>query len=358
LKENSGSPRLPGSDLFHLYEINPFNSIKKNGYLDGPVFWFAYARQALAAGLQILGLRAGDKVLVPDYICNVIESAFYDLNIKIIYYPIKTDLTPDFDEIEKKTDKETKAFLSVNYFGYPGPMERIMAYCSYHNLFFIEDNAHGFLSKNGDQWLGRYGAISITSIRKSFPVPHGAILRINGNPAGSIFPPPIKNLSNKKHRVSVYYLKKLLKRFLPQFFKKPSMEQRWSWVNVPLAIPDKYMEIGFNGFVKGIVQFINYKSFCRNKINQYEALVQFIKNQKIFSGRLLYDTLPDGVVPLQIPVVLNDQDQNRSDLLTLLNRKGIASSYWPDLPDEVIANPDRFPVANYLKDNLIHFALR
>ena len=66
--------------------------------LDGAnVRFFAFARTALAAGLGLLGLKPGDNVLVPSFICDVVMAPFMELSIEPRFYDLDEKLEPDLD---------------------------------------------------------------------------------------------------------------------------------------------------------------------------------------------------------------------------------------------------------------------
>jgi hypothetical protein len=70
-----------------------------------------------------------------------------------------------------------KAVLAVNYFGFAQDLSPFREYCSTSGATLIEDNAHGFLSKDSaGNLLGTRADLGITSIRKTFRLPNGAAL--------------------------------------------------------------------------------------------------------------------------------------------------------------------------------------
>jgi len=70
-----------------------------------------------------------------------------------------------------------KAVLAVNYFGFAQDLSPFREYCSTTGATLIEDNAHGFLSRDSaGKLLGTRANLGITSIRKTFRLPNGAAL--------------------------------------------------------------------------------------------------------------------------------------------------------------------------------------
>ena len=52
--------------------------------------------------------------------------------------------------------------MMVHYFGQPQQIELFKSFCIDHNLFLIEDNAHGFGGKYNGKDLGTFGDIGIS----------------------------------------------------------------------------------------------------------------------------------------------------------------------------------------------------
>jgi hypothetical protein len=72
--------------------------------------------------------------------------------------------------------------LAVNYFGFPQDLAPFHEYCSQTGATLIEDNAHGFLSKDSaGNLLGTRADLGITSIRKTIRLVNGAALHISGD---------------------------------------------------------------------------------------------------------------------------------------------------------------------------------
>ena len=75
-----------------------------------------------------------------------------------------------------------KAVLAVNYFGFAQDLAPFREYCLRTGATLIEDNAHGFLSKDtSGVLLGTRTDLGITSIRKTFRLVNGAALYFSGH---------------------------------------------------------------------------------------------------------------------------------------------------------------------------------
>ena len=77
--------------------------------------------------------------------------------------------------------------LAVNYFGFAQDLSPFREYCSTTGATLIEDNAHGFLSKDSaGKLLGTRANLGITSIRKTFRLVNGAALYVSSDEYSSI----------------------------------------------------------------------------------------------------------------------------------------------------------------------------
>ena len=92
-------------------------------------FYYSHGRTAFKMGLRYLKLKKNDKILMPNYICDVLLDPLNDLEIKPIFYKIKKDFTCDFKNIEKKFNNSVKALLLVNYFGFEERKQRYLSFC-------------------------------------------------------------------------------------------------------------------------------------------------------------------------------------------------------------------------------------
>lgn len=154
----------------------------------GEVRFFSLGRHALAAGLRLYGIGEGDKVLLPEFICRDLLAALSAVGAQPVWYPVGSDLRPSTAPSEWPA---ARALVVVNYFGFPQPLQFFRAYAAKHGAVLIEDNAHGFLSRdeNGG-WLGTRGDVGIFSLRKTLLVPDGAMM-VTGGEAGRGLPPQL-----------------------------------------------------------------------------------------------------------------------------------------------------------------------
>jgi len=91
--------------------------------------------------------------------------------------------------VDLLNSQRCKAVLAVNYFGFAQDLSPFREYCSTTGATLIEDNAHGFLSKDtAGKLLGTRAHLGITSIRKTFRLVNGAALYVSSKEFSDLVP--------------------------------------------------------------------------------------------------------------------------------------------------------------------------
>ena len=143
------------------------------------IIYFTKARSALKYGLKILELKTNEAILIPDFICESVIAPILGNSLQFTTYKTAKDLSPLWPELESAINPNTKALLMVHYFGQPQDIPRFQQFTKKHNLFLIEDNAHGHAGTFENKILGTFGDIGISSPRKFEE--SGGVLYVNSN---------------------------------------------------------------------------------------------------------------------------------------------------------------------------------
>ena len=141
------------------------------------VRYFSLARYALLEGLRILAANGKKRILIPSYICRDLLAPINILGFDINWYHLKPDLTSILPpQLWPKAD----IVIAINYFGFPQDLSPFNIYASENSAIIIEDNAHGFLSRDiNGRLLGTRTDLGIFSFRKTFRMSDGAALVVN-----------------------------------------------------------------------------------------------------------------------------------------------------------------------------------
>lgn len=170
-------PLVPQYPLF-----SPSALVFRSGTLGtaGTVYFdFFWARNAIFHGLRALGIRPGQKILVPAYLCTAAIEPIEYFGAEVEFYAIRRNCLPDWSDLEAKIRGNVRAIMAVHYFGFPCDIEKFCALCDQYSLFLIEDCAHVLEGVPNQHGFGEFGDFSVFSPRKYLPVFDGGRLRLN-----------------------------------------------------------------------------------------------------------------------------------------------------------------------------------
>jgi len=139
---------------------------------------------ALIVSLHVMGVDAGDEVIVSPY--TFIAS--YNAILANMALPVFADsdpatLTMDPASIESRITERTRAIMPVHIFGMPCDMDPILAIAKKHNLAVVEDACQAWLAEYKGRKCGTLGELGCFSFQESKHLPSGeggAITSMNG----------------------------------------------------------------------------------------------------------------------------------------------------------------------------------
>ncbi|NOG59096.1 MAG: DegT/DnrJ/EryC1/StrS aminotransferase family protein [Proteobacteria bacterium] len=306
--------------------------------------YYSYARHALYDALKLCELKKGDKVLIPNFICREVLSSINKVGAVAVYY----DVTPALQVKSLNNLPAAKAIVIVNYFGFPANLDSIREYCLYHAPIVIEDNSHGFLSKDNDNKpLGTRTDIGIFSLRKSMPVINGAALVINDSVLKSRLNKQLNYVSDTTE-FKYECFKKKIKMLVPS--------KRYSLIIKLVKIKQRIRRL-----LKGtpvIISSLESEYNLPYKPNPHIDLKKYIKtilvDEEIERRRSLYKYLTDylgqevelivtkldgNVVPYVFPFHCNEIDK----IKIKLKKINLSCYKWPELPEQIQSScPDYY----------------
>lgn len=129
---------------------------------------------ALEMSAILIGITAGDEVIMPSYTFVSTANAFVLRGAKIIFVDIRPD-TMNIDEslIEVAITNRTKAIVPVHYAGVACEMDTIMDIAKRHNLVVVEDAAQGIMSTYKGKPLGTIGHMGTFSFHETKNITSG-----------------------------------------------------------------------------------------------------------------------------------------------------------------------------------------
>lgn len=137
---------------------------------------------ALITALHVMGVDAGDEVIVSPY------TFIATYNVCLIHkaLPVFADtdpatLTMDPASIESRITDRTRAILPVHIYGIPCDMDPINAIASKHNLAVVEDACQAWLADYKGRKCGTLGDLGCFSFQNSKHIPAGEGGAVTGN---------------------------------------------------------------------------------------------------------------------------------------------------------------------------------
>ena len=326
-------------------------------------FDFFWARNAIFHGLRALGMRPGQKILVPAYLCTAAIEPIEHFGAEVEFYAIRRDCTPDWLDLEAKIRGNVRAILAVHYFGFPCDIEKFCALRDQYNLFLIEDCAHVLDGVPNPHRFGDLGDFSVFSPRKHLPIFDGGILRLNRTAPGfqvrfqiesPLFTLRVaKNLLDRRKSPTVSL-------GAPPLVGPQPTEPQPGPGPLDRGRSEKPLHVFPNGtsFLPWMADFpmsrlsryllghFSLQDIAAKRRTNYVGLLERVS--RLEGVRPLLERLPPGVVPWVLPLTIGES----ADAHTALRALGIPAVTWGGVRDSRISSRE-FPEADFLYEHLV-----
>ena len=251
-------------------------------------------------------LSSEDEVLLPAYIgwSSREGSGVFDpveeTGVRFQFYRITRQAEIDLDDLHSKLkSRRPKLLVLIHYFGFPDPnLAQAAALGREYGAIVLEDEAHALYTDWIGGICGRFGDAAILSLHKMLPLPTGGLLLLN-----------------------------------------PSM------TTLEFKLPD---QAGVTGDTR-LLEFDLWQIAATRRRNAQE-LLDLLPRLK---GRVdpLYSTLPPGVAPQTIPVIITGK--SRDELYFMLNSIGYGVvTLYHTLIDAITR--DEFPDSHWLARHIMN----
>ena len=262
-----------------------------------------------------------------------------DKNIILNFYPIKTNLEPDWDYLNTKLIKNpADVFVMVHYFGFIFPVNKANEICKKFNMVLIEDGAH-VLNKTTD--IGNN--FRIYSPRKILALPEIGIL---------VSKKPTKNkviLNKKNSFLFVWIFKHFTQYILSLFnfnwhiFNANNNNRIKNTTSISLQqFPVKFSLKLLNLYEK------NISIYAKSRLRNYLIIDKSISGMNNIEP--LFKIFPKKYVPYVFPLIVKDDVSiTKNKLLNF----GIPVTNWPELPPEVLELSSDYSYSIWLSKHLL-----
>jgi len=301
-------------------------------YLSYSPIFCSEGRSALYLILKRSKLSIGDTVLLPAYLCDSIVNVVKKLGLNLRFYRVLENLEVDFDDLEAVAEK-AKVLLIIHYFGFPQNMEEILRFCKEKEILLIEDCAHALYSRWKGKYLGTFGDYGFFSLRKSLPSLDGGMFfisdkRISLDESGS-------DCSQKEHSQPFSIFSLLIKYgefgvgFTPRTFFRRFKSIRKGFIEYDATRKTNSLR-GISKTSLSLLKITSEEKIVEKRRKNYFFLQEHL--QGFNNIKFLYPSLSEGVCPLCFPILTDNRDKIRINLL----KKGInLRAFWDILPQEI-----------------------
>jgi hypothetical protein len=239
--------------------------------------------------------------------------------------------------------------LAVNYFGFAQDLTPFREYCLRTGATLIEDNAHGFLSKDtSGVLLGTRANLGITSIRKTFRLINGAALYFSGASYAGIASEQLEfqngaapkgfhlrkvsaqmQRSTKIPTLSLFQFTIRVMRLLATGSRLPKSAQE-SETELPTPVAPHHS-------VKELIRSLQPKVEVERRQKLFAEVHKRVKDLDI---EVIFSDIHPGVSPYGFAFI-GDSDSVNS-VRNKLRGLSVEVIHWPDLPDAVNVPEDHF----------------
>lgn len=320
--------------------------------------YYYLARNAIWHGIDSLGLKPGDALLMPAYCHGVEVEALLSKGLKLTYYRIDEGMEIDFKHMESLLSLATRVLYVIHYLGFSQPIDKLKAFAEQHGLILFEDCALSLFSHSPSGPLGSFGDISIFCLYKTLPVPHGGILVLNNPNFSFPTPPPIPNwvsaMSYLSDRLLDYLdlnwdqYERLVShvRTIVKNIGRTIKREMGAADAVPIdtnQFDEDHVNLGIAGVTHYLLERIDHNEVIRRRRKNFTYLARSIEEVI----RMPFRNLPEGVCPLSLPVLVHDKPELRRKLM----QHGIETvNFWSQRPPDI---PDIFPEVSFLRGHVL-----
>jgi dTDP-4-amino-4,6-dideoxygalactose transaminase len=270
---------------------------------------------AIYMALKVMGLGAGDEVIVPNRTWIATAHAVLMTGARPVLVDVQEDIpVMDVGDVKRKITSRTKAILPVHLNGRSVDMDSIKALARKYNIFVIEDAAQAFLSCNKKGFLGTQSDIGCFSM--------GMGKLISTGQGGFVV----------THRQDLYERLK----YFRNHGVVDNFTDRWNQFGFNFKFTDLLAAVGLVQLKKAHERVKHLKAIHQQYTRAFHGMA-FIKP--------IAHKLSDGEVPLYVEMLV----ENRAALIEYCTRHKIQVRPVPPNLDisNYIANDGKYPHAAF-----------
>lgn len=353
---------IPLSPVLSFSALRRAPGTRTRSVLDaGEVRFVTSGRIAIGLALREMGVRAGDKVLVPAWHSPSMVPPVLWRGAQPVFYKLRADTSADLADIVDKLDDSVRVLMVTHYFGFPQPeIAALRTLCDARGIRLLEDCAHCLIGEHQGRPVGAWGDYAIASSMKFLPIYEGGLLvsarhslrQVALRSAGPGFEAKIALASLEKAFAHGRLSAARAALWLPMKARDAAwgmLKRRTNAGAVPLA-PDssdssfnfdpRWIDKRSSWFARLVTRLASASRIASARRANYERIDANLRG--LPGGRALYPRLPEGACPWVFPFLADDPE----GLCERLRQAGVplvrfGLPLWQGVDDSVCATSAR-----------------
>lgn len=321
-------------------------------HADEDIFRFsrsAWAMSALTHAVGLIAEKEAPEVWLPDYFCNQSSEPIRRLGASVRFYPVTMALEPDYAACQQMTlTAPPDLFVLVHFYGREAGGEAARTFCNAAGAFLLEDAAHVMVPAGG---IGRWGDATCYSPHKLFAVPDGSVLTVAKHKLARI----LESLpAGRSPNAMDWVARRLMQCGLPDRVRRTRIAQTLPELKADPA----YVEMPSTPAPSRL----GHRLLSSELVNTESIMKARRLNRAVYRKRLpeLFGAEPlvsDLELPLYRDPYLFTDATSAERIYRSLRARGLPVESWPDLAQEVLANPAQHATAIRLRNSVITFPM-
>ena len=346
---------------------------RRKGEVAGWLSRSAWSLALIALWRQRREPAAPITVWLPDFFCNASLRPLRATGVKLRFYQLNEDMAPDFESIRSEVDLEPAAmFLLVHYFGRPTSTSQARDFCLRSGAWLVEDAVHVLSPTEG---IGETGDFVLYSPHKHLPIPDGAVLVVRRNGPAKLGATGIAALGQTTEwsaelaalsvrlgvspradsiRATIWLTKRVVQKLGMRARQSRAIfrQQTVGIEQTGIAGDSPPMSTLTRRLLPSLINGLS--SVGRRRQRRALLWDHFLGQNIDFQKVVSVSHRPCGREWIPYLAAFNVESQHAEAVFDRLQRIGYPVTTWPDLPPEVIGQPDRHERACRLRHSRVY----
>lgn len=291
--------------------------------------WFgAYALRSGRDALKVIAREYSNSIVyLPSLCCDSMITPFETYGCKIVFYPLKKDLTVDFSALLNKLESINgqKLILFYDYFLIPMFCEEelIALKRTFRDLIFIKDITHSLLQEKSSEFCVDY---TIASLRKWLAIPDGGLLWENRKLKNTVF---LEDATFAEKRLRAQCMRT---EYFVSANEKVKEQYRQIFSSVSSLLDNQPEPVKMSAYSYDVSIHANWKAVRQRRAENARILMSiFSQNKKI---TIINEKVTESA--LYLPILI----KNRDEVQRKLSAKGIFNTIiWPLREEQTLVCP-------------------